>query len=580
LNLDKKIQVFLGVVICLVAIVCLSVSGLLFTRSSQQRSQALAQEEIAALAGSFASSLRSYKSTAWTVMMDASIKAFLHQEDLPPEKKADAAGNAKAALSSILNQQSSINFIAVIPEGAGGEDFIYRSSALVATGFMNAYEEDCENSIRPGKGTIRFSYSDAYDKGGTPYFNLYAPLYDTSKLGQTLGLVCISINDAVLNQIRSRNDRLLSSNVTLVAGDKQPVVSSGKDPTFDSGLELSGDSGSYQAFHTLYVFKKVDGWNYYMVMSLPRTSLYRDSYAIILISAGITAALAALTFFLSRKIVRRFYKPLDDIVQKMDSVSTGEIKTRIAENLWGEDFSKLASGFNIMMQRIECLMAQVVQEQYEMDQIKFNALQSQIQPHFLYNTLECIRWQAKADKDSDTSVLIKAFANYYRICLSGGKDIIDLSQEIEHIRNYLTIQNIRFDNVIDCEIDIPEKYFSVLIPKMTLQPLIENSICHGIIKKEGNRGAIAIKAFDAEGVLSIVVSDDGVGLSRADLNKLNESLKCHENIPGYGVANVNRRIELIYGPSFGLHFEAAEAGGLEAWIAIPLDSGIKYKGVL
>ena len=137
----------------------------------------------------------------------------------------------------------------------------------------------------------------------------------------------------------------------------------------------------------------------------------------------------------------------------------------------------------IMMDDINQLMIKNREEQHQLDQIRFNSLQSQIQPHFLYNTLDCIHWQASADGNKEVSDLIVALAAYYRICLSNGKDIIPLSVELEQIRYYLIIQNKRYGDIIHYENKVDEKYLGVLLPKLTLQPLVENSIYHGPSEK-------------------------------------------------------------------------------------------------
>ena len=145
-----------------------------------------------------------------------------------------------------------------------------------------------------------------------------------------------------------------------------------------------------------------------------------------------------------------------------------------------------------MMNRIDLLLEQVKLEQHQMEQIRFHALQSQIKPHFLYNTLDCIHWQAVSDGNKEISVMVKAMAQYYRICLSKGKEIIPLKLEMEHIRSYLIIQNMRYDNIVELEDLITEEYYEIMIPKMTLQPLIENAIYHGIQAKEGGKGRILL----------------------------------------------------------------------------------------
>lgn len=186
-----------------------------------------------------------------------------------------------------------------------------------------------------------------------------------------------------------------------------------------------------------------------------------------------------------RALVRKMYQPLNKVVSKMDHVATGSLRTRINVDNMGEDFAKLAIGFNSMMDEIEVLMEQVKLEQHQLEQIRFNALQSQIQPHFLYNTLECIHWQAIAEGNKEISTMVKALAKYYRICLSKGHDVITIREEVEHIRNYMIIQNMRYDNIIGSEIVVESQVEESLIPKLTLQPLVENSIYHGMkVKRE------------------------------------------------------------------------------------------------
>lgn len=188
-----------------------------------------------------------------------------------------------------------------------------------------------------------------------------------------------------------------------------------------------------------------------------------------------------------RALVRKMYQPLNKVVSKMDHVATGSLRTRINVDNMGEDFTKLAIGFNSMMDEIEVLMEQVKLEQHQLEQIRFNALQSQIQPHFLYNTLECIHWQAIAEGNKEISTMVKALAKYYRICLSKGHDVITIREEVEHIRNYMIIQNMRYDNIIGSEIVVESQVEESLIPKLTLQPLVENSIYHGMKVKRENR---------------------------------------------------------------------------------------------
>ena len=177
-------------------------------------------------------------------------------------------------------------------------------------------------------------------------------------------------------------------------------------------------------------------------------------------------------------------------------------------------------------------MEQVKLEQHQLEQIRFNALQSQIQPHFLYNTLECIHWQAIAEGNKEISTMVKALAKYYRICLSKGHDVITIREEVEHIRNYMIIQNMRYDNIIRSEIVVESQVEESLIPKLTLQPLVENSIYHGMKVKEGKTGTLYLTAYKNED-------------------------------------------ELLFGEGYGLNYQKNDSGGVTVVIHLPYQTEIK-----
>jgi two-component system, sensor histidine kinase YesM len=240
----------------------------------------------------------------------------------------------------------------------------------------------------------------------------------------------------------------------------------------------------------------------------------------------------------------------------------------------GDDIRNMAKSFNLMAIRLEELVEKVKEDQHQIEQIKLNALQSQIQPHFLYNTLDCIHWQALVDGNERISVLVKALANYYRLCLSKGQDIISLSQELAHVQNYLIIQNIRYGNIIEQSFEIEERFLKVPIPKMTLQPLVENAIYHGIKVKNGKHGKITITAREENDKVVISVSDSGAGVSQKKIDEINSSISIYDESFGYGVRNVHKRIELLYGKGNGLYFRKNNTGGITVEIRLPYSSDL------
>lgn len=311
------------------------------------------------------------------------------------------------------------------------------------------------------------------------------------------------------------------------------------------------------------------GWDYYIVSSLASVELYKPSIRTIFLLTVVLVILVFVCLNIVKRAIIKLYEPLDKVVRKMDDVAAGTLTVRIDEKNMGEDFVKLATGFNSMMEEIIVLMKQVKMEQHQMEQIRFNALQSQIQPHFLYNTLECIHWQAVADGNKEISVLVKALARYYRICLSKGHDVIPLNMEVEHVQNYLIIQNMRYDDIIGSSVDIDPKCKNAMIPKLTLQPLIENSIYHGIKIKEGKQGNVSLCAVRKGNLVKIFIEDTGTGMTQEQIDEMNQCLSEYDEGFGYGVRNVNKRIELLYGQEYGLHYLSNEYGGVTVEIVLP-----------
>lgn len=165
--------------------------------------------------------------------------------------------------------------------------------------------------------------------------------------------------------------------------------------------------------------------------------------------------------------------------------------------------------------------------------------------------------------------MVKALAQYYRICLSEGKDIIPLRMELEHVRNYLIIQNMRYGNIITLVEKVPEAYMSMMIPKLTLQPLVENSIYHGIRIKEGVTGTVVIEIVEKENAVLLTVKDDGGGMEPERIAYINQNISDMERDVGYGISNINKRIELMYGEQYGLRFRQDEGKGVCVEIKLP-----------
>jgi two-component system sensor histidine kinase YesM len=281
-------------------------------------------------------------------------------------------------------------------------------------------------------------------------------------------------------------------------------------------------------------------------------------------------------------------KPLGQLVQIMDKTIKKGFHVQFIYP-YEDEVGNLAKSYNYMVKEIDTLVTELNENIEELEKEKENvkkvqalkrkaelrALQAQINPHFLYNTLNTITWQAADQGASEISVLSNSLGKFFRVSLSKGKEVITIQEEMEHVCSYLEIQKIRYKSKIHYEISIPEEIRRMSVVKLVLQPLVENSLYHGIKMKE-NQGCIRISAVlqeDGFGVpsIKICVEDDGLGIGKERLEQLNEGLsQCiTDSNSGYGIYNVNERLKLYYGEAYGLTLESKSGEGTRAIIIIP-----------
>lgn len=300
----------------------------------------------------------------------------------------------------------------------------------------------------------------------------------------------------------------------------------------------------------------VTGWPYVQLMNA-------------LIGLVLFLIVGLVTNFISRGITR----PLRQLQNVMKSVETGEFKT--AGNLDATDeIRELAREYDIMVGRISELMDENVREQELKRKSDLKALQAQINPHFLYNTLDSIIWMGEMNKSDEVVKMTSALSRLFRVSISKGRELITLRDELEHVRSYLTIQEMRYKNKFRYLIDIPEELMDCTVLKITLQPLVENAIYHGIRDIE-YEGLIEIGGYREKEDIILTVKDNGEGMDRETLSALIDGISDmndNENLnrqQGTGVRNVHERIRLYFGFEYGLNYESSKDRGTLISIRIP-----------
>ena len=273
-------------------------------------------------------------------------------------------------------------------------------------------------------------------------------------------------------------------------------------------------------------------------------------------------------------------KPLSDMKELSTQIAEGNLdaRTKVPEV---DELIPLANNMNLMAEQINLLIQKNIEEQQNIQKAEMKALQAQITPHFLYNTFDTIIWLAEEEKTDEVVKITKAFSEFLRISLSRGHEWITIAQELDHIKNYLTIQKIRYADILNYDIEADEEILDYKIIKLVLQPLVENAIYHGIKNKRG-RGHLKVTAHftdDTKSSILFTVTDNGAGFTAERLEQVNNELKDAsvnaENLSSvYGLYNVNRKLKLYYGEKTkGLVIESEYKKGSSISFIIPCSTG-------
>ena len=569
LTFDRKMIRFMTWALILSTSVIIFVSAVSTVMSVTNKSTQMAMKEVEVMAANTEDNFRQYYSLIWAVILDQGIQGYLKTEG-DPYKYVE---NANAVLDNVCNMWENINFISIIPENGNGS--LTKGNAIPnwMANYKKNLEEDYENSISMRHNVMLMSFTEKYNKKGAYTLNIYYPLYSNSVIGHRIGTLCLNVDDANLLQLLSNTSDSREFSVDTYFVHKDGEIISCTNPSEMNSEFLNIDFNESQrvtmTWGNVIIYKKLSGWNFCYVTRISWWELLKDSLWTISVLSAMLLIFIVIMIRAAKKMVVSAYEPWGNVVKAMGKVSEGGLDTRLSPMESDPDMRVVSKGFNGMMEQLIKLLDQVKEEQYQMDQIRMEALQSQIQPHFLYNTLDCIHWQAVVSGNQDISKMVKALASYYRICLSRGKDIITLGEELEYTKNYLYIQKMRYEEILNYEINVDSHLESAVIPKLTLQPLVENAIYHGIKLSKKKMGHIRIKVTGDEKEIQIEVADDGAGMTEDKIAEVNQMITEYDEEFGYGVRNVNRRIQLYYGKEYGLTYQKNQEGGVTVRILLP-----------
>ena len=280
-------------------------------------------------------------------------------------------------------------------------------------------------------------------------------------------------------------------------------------------------------------------------------------------------------FIFSRKLSRRITEPITELCDMTEKFAGGDFTVSYHTNS-NDEMQTLAESFNSMVQEIKLLVDDIHREQENARDAEMRLLQEQINPHFLYNTLDAIVWMTEAGEKQKAIQVIQELSSFFRISLSKGQSEITIKNEKEHVKNYLEIQRYRYQDILDYEIDFDEEILDYHIQKLTLQPIVENALYHGIKNKRGG-GCIKVTGKQDKDDIVFTIEDNGIGMNEEGLDRLRKLISgelvteelVSDEQRGFGMANVEQRLEVHYGREYGITVESTYGEGTTVTVRIP-----------
>ena len=322
---------------------------------------------------------------------------------------------------------------------------------------------------------------------------------------------------------------------------------------------------------TTLVRDEISQYTYYEIQGIQKSKDdYQKFYTwmlrfCLIALVGVVVAVGIMSYLIPLSITR----PFKELSQVTDEIAKGNLSVRANVNT-GVEATALSNSMNTMIDKINELLEQVTTEQIRLRKAEFELLQAQINPHFLYNTLDAIIWLAEAGEQKRVVGMVRNLSDFFRTSLDQGKDINSIKEEMLHVKSYLEIQHVRYQDILSYDIEVPEALYIYSIPKITIQPLVENALYHGIKNKRG-MGHISIRGEAGEKDFTITVTDDGIGIDETRLRQVQSGIQ-NKVLTGkdfYGLYNVCERIRLNFGEEYGIFIESVYGEGTSVRVILP-----------
>ncbi len=492
------------------------------------------------------------------------IKTFAEQKMTSLERNNLINSNITIAIY-IFNKETVFDIKSTFYENVKSENI----------SFLKDYEERLDHWV----STPRVNGVNLYPSGMTEKYpetmvSKCFPIMDES--GKKIGVLAAQVNSAVFENYFSDTQKGLSGETIVIDETGLPVLYSNRklyehfSECLDENLEMRSRWKTIKLGGKEYMLiqRDVENIRAKLFIFIPMQDILFNISVLTKFLLLICFIVLLVSILCTAVISRYFYRPIGVLKSSMHQVKDGNLSVTIAETR-KDDFQDIYDTFNDMTCRLEQLIQTVAEERTLNESAELRLLQEQLNPHFLYNTLDSIYSIAKIHKEEQIAEIVAAMSRFFRVSLSNGKNIVTMAEAADIARSYLIIQKIRFGNRINYSIEIEEGLVKIQVPKLLLQPIVENSIYHGIERKKGG-GTIQIRISFLDEFCCIKVADDGIGMETEQLEEIKKQLYSDEACQYFAVRNLAKQLRILYKGKEKIRIDSKIGEGTCVTILLPV----------
>lgn len=551
------------------------VISLRYTQSSVLENSTEYTSQLIGQVNSDIDSYISYMENISSIVANSSdVWDYLFDENQTEGRQEELRERITSVFKTIMDTREDITNIALLPEhkkvliNEGWDEL----NPYVEVGELSWYQEALENQ---GRTALSSSHVQNVIYGEYQWVVTLSRSITSVTKPDICGVFFVDLNYDAISKLCEKISLgnkgyifVLDGNGSIVYHPQQQLIYSGMKQERIAEVMESRESSFLTEDDRLYTISRSEktGWIVvgvsYLSELMKGANKARNLYLIIALL--LFAAALLLAYLLSDAITR----PITALEKSMKEVEKGNFEHAALEVCAENEVGRLSQSFNIMTEEIQNLMEQSRHEQRIKRKYELKALQAQINPHFLYNTLDSIIWMAEWGKTQEVVQMTSSLARLLRRSISNEREVVTVAEEVEYTQDYLTIQKMRYKDKLEYEILVDQEIAQEGIVKLILQPLVENAIYHGIKYKEG-KGMIRIRGFRQEDKIVLQVEDDGSGMDEETLTHIFEKHTKDTKSNGVGLKNVNERLQLYYGMEYGLKYESKIGEGTTATVILP-----------